>query len=157
VDDQLLPPYAEPTGPRNDDEVVARAFAQGVYAGHSSRFHVEGDALMVDRIDAGALRVGPTTILVRLDLPDEQADARPVVERSLEDEGFTCFDRDTLLAAPVAIQVLGLRLSNWNLWGTDIDEAFSRLRLAAVGDEWNPVLAQPGPFAPGSPGRDYLL
>lgn len=143
MDDQLLPPYAAPTGPLNDDETVVRAFAQGMYVGHSNRFHVEGQALMVDRMDAtAALRVGPTTLLVRLDLPDEQLSAQPIVEQVLRDEGFTCLDRDSLLAAPVAIQVLGLRLSSWDLWGKDLDEAFHCLRVAAVGDDWNPILAQ---------------
>jgi hypothetical protein len=141
VDDQILPPYAAPTGPLNDDEAVVRAFARGVYVGHSVGFHVESDALMVDRMDAAALRLGPSTILVRVDLEDDLEHARPVVEGVLEDEGFTCLDRNSLLAAPVALQVLGLRLSSWDLWGTDIDEAFLRLRTAAVGDEWNPVLA----------------
>jgi hypothetical protein len=140
MDDQLLPPYAAPTGPRNDDEVVVRAFARGVYAGHSPRFHVEGAALMVDRADAAALRIGPTTIMVRTDLDEELLSAQPVVEDLLEHEGFACFDHDSLLAAPVAIQVLGLRISSWDLWGTDIDDAFGQLRSAAVGDEWNPVL-----------------
>jgi hypothetical protein len=126
----------------NTDEDVVRAFARGLYVGHSARFHVEGEALMVDRMDAAAaLRVGPTTILVRLDLPDEQLDARPVVEQMLTEEGFTCLDHDCLLAAPVAIQVLGLRLSSWDLWGQDLDEAFLRLRTAAIGDDWNPILA----------------
>jgi hypothetical protein len=141
MDDQLLPPYVQPTGPLHDDETVVRSFARGVYAGHSPRFHVEGDALMVDRLDAAALRLGPTTMLVRIDLPDDLMTAKPVVEDLIATEGFRCLDRDSLLAAAVAIQVLGLRLSSWDLWGTDIDEAFLRLRVAAVGDEWNPVLA----------------
>ncbi|MDQ6616906.1 MAG: hypothetical protein M3083_19695 [Actinomycetota bacterium] len=140
MDDQLLPPYADPTGPLNDDEDVVRAFAQGSYQGHSARFHVEGDALWVDRMDTAALRVGRTTVLVRIDLPDVSLSARPVIERQLELEGLSCLDEDTLLAAPVAIQVLGLRLSSWDLWGTDLDGAFASLRAAAIGDEWNPVL-----------------
>lgn len=145
MDDQLLPPYAAPTGPLRDDEAVVRAFVRGLYVGHSPRFHVEGEALMVDRMDAAvALRVGPETTLVRLDLPDDLLPVRPVVEDVLASEGFSCLDHDSLLAAPVAIQVLGLRLSSWDLWGKDIEESFLRLRTAAVGDEWNPVLA-PGP------------
>jgi hypothetical protein len=140
VDDQILPPHAGPTGPLNDDDTVVRSFAHGWYEGHSARFHVEGDALWVDRADTAALRVGPTTILVRIDLPDDLLSARPVVEQVLAAEGLTCLDSDTLLAAPVAIQLLGVRLSSWDLWGDDIDEAFLRLRAAAVGDAWNPVL-----------------
>jgi hypothetical protein len=142
LDDQVLPPFAQPHGLLNDDLEVARAFARGLYIGHSPRFHVEDQALMADRLDAAALRVGPTTVLVRLDLPDDAATVKPVVEQALTEEGYSCLDRDTLLAAAVAIQVLGLRLSSWDLWGQDIDEAFHRLRTAAVGDEWNPVLTQ---------------
>lgn len=143
MDDQLLPPYAAPTGPLNDDEAVVRAFAHGAYAGHSARFHVEGPALMVDRMDStAALRIGSVTLLVRLDLPDDQLDTRLVVEQVLTEEGFTCLDRDNLLAAAVAIQVLGVRLSSWDLWGKDLEEGFRCLRAAAVGDDWNPILAQ---------------
>lgn len=139
MDDRILPPYADPTGPLNDDDTVVRSFVHRWYEGYSARFHVEGDALWVDRADTAALRLGPTTILVRRDLADDHLSARPVVERVLAAEGLTCLDRDTLLAAAVAIQVLGLRLSSWDLWGDDIDEAFLRLRAAAVGDAWNPV------------------
>jgi hypothetical protein len=143
VDDQLLPPYAAPTGPLNDDAAVVRAFARGTYVGHSERFHVEGPALMVDRMDSTAvLRIGPDTLLVRLDLPDDQLDTRLVVEQVLTEEGFTCLDRDNLLGAAVAIQVIGVRLSSWDLWGKDLDEGFRCLRTAAVGDDWNPILAQ---------------
>jgi hypothetical protein len=148
VDDQVLPPYADPTGPRNTDEAVVQAFARGLYAGHSPRFHVEGIALLVDRMATGALRVGPNTILVRADLPPDLESARTEVERVLTGEGLCCLDEDTLLAAPVAIQVTGMRMSSWDLWGNDIDEAFARLRAAAMGDESKPALDNPPPPTP---------
>ncbi|MDP9073950.1 MAG: hypothetical protein M3N98_07215 [Actinomycetota bacterium] len=140
MQDQILPPLAQPTGPRYDDDAVVRAFAQGRFAGHSIRFHVEGLALMVDRTDAAALRVGPSAVLVRTDLDDAQLSARPMVEEALSVQGLVCLDRDTLLAAPIAIQVLGLRLSSWDLWGTEMEEAFASLRAGATGEELHPVL-----------------
>jgi hypothetical protein len=139
MDDQILPPYAEPTGPRNSDDTVLEAFAKGLYAGHSTRFHVEGPALLVDRIDVAALRIGRNAVLVRIDLADDLQDAKPMVERALGDQGMTCVDEDTLLAAPIAIQVLGIRLSSWDLWGTELEDAFTTLRSAALGDEVRPV------------------
>ena len=139
MDDQILPPYADPTGPRNRDDTVLEAYAQALYAGHSDRFHVEGPALLVDRIDVAALRVGPRTVLVRIDLPAEQVDAKPLVEEALRHRGMSRQDEDTLLAAPVAIQVLGLRLSSWDLWGAEVGEAMTDLRLAASSDEVRPI------------------
>jgi hypothetical protein len=139
VDDQILPPFAEPTGPLNTDDTVLDAYVRARYAGHSPRFHVEGPTLMVDRVDAAALRVGPNTILVRIDLPDEQTDAKPLVEQALGRQGMCCLDEDSLLAAPVAIQVLGMRLSSWDLWGTDLEESMAALRSAAMGDECRPI------------------
>lgn len=118
---------------------MLEAYAQALYAGHSDRFHVEGPALLVDRIDVAALRVGPRTVLVRIDLPAEQVDAKPLVEEALRHRGMSRQDEDTLLAAPVAIQVLGLRLSSWDLWGAEVGEAMTDLRLAASSDEVRPI------------------
>jgi hypothetical protein len=39
------------------------------------------------------------------------------------------------------VQVLALTYSEWDLWGMDIDEAFAALRVAALGEAWDPVLA----------------
>ncbi len=139
--DHILSPMASPTGPAHDDADTARAFAGHVYAGRSPRFHVEGPALMVDRLDAAALRIGPNAVLVRLDLDDDQLSAKPVVEHALAEAGMTRLDHDSLLAVPVAIQVLGLRISSWDLWGSELDPAYAALRAAAVGEPWNPVLA----------------
>ena len=131
----LLPPFAEQRGPRvGDDEVVA-AFARCKTAGFSARFHVEGTALLADRDVPAALRLAPEAILVRLDLPDELEAVRPVIEAGLASEGMALLDADTALGVPVALQFVGLRLSSWDLWGTDLDDAFAVLRQAAAG-EW---------------------
>ncbi len=133
-----MPPFAEPTGPAVDDVAVLAAYARSEPAGHSPRFHVERPTLLVDRNVAAAIRVGPRTLLVRDDLPDDLASAKAEVEGALAAAGFTRFDEETLLATPVALQLLGLRLSSWDLWGVDIDEAFADLRAACVADPPSP-------------------
>ncbi|MGH9129568.1 MAG: hypothetical protein ACRDY2_11550 [Acidimicrobiales bacterium] len=105
---------------------------------HSSRFHIEDNVLMLDGDVPAALRLGPGTYLARTDLPEGlEAHAEPVAA-ALSDAGMDLLDEDTLLAAPVAMQVLGLRLSSWNLWGNDIEAAFATLRAAVVGEQWLP-------------------
>ncbi len=130
----LLPPFGEPLGERVDDAAVLAAFARGEPAGHSGTFHVEREnTLLVEGDMAVAVRVAPATVLLRVDLPDRYETVRRSIEQALEAEGMRLLDRETLLAAPVAMQVLGLRVSTWDLWGKDIDESFTVLRAAAVG------------------------
>lgn len=133
-----LPPFAVPPGPPVEEAAVLAAYATGAPAGHSDRFHVEDDQLLVDRDVPAALRLGPEAVLVRADLPDDLADAKLPVTTALAAAGMSLLDEETLLAAPVAMQVLGLRLSSWDLWGTDIEAAFNRLRAAVVGDQGSP-------------------
>ena len=151
VSDGALPPFLEPEGPLLDDESVVRAFARGEVAlGHSALFHVEGPTLVGNRDIAVAVLVGPGSVILRTDLPDGMAGHRATVERVLAEEGLTLLDEETLLAPAVAIQVLGIRLSNWDLWGTDIDRAFAALREAASGDQFESFF--PGDDPPGSSG-----
>jgi hypothetical protein len=35
----------------------------------------------------------------------------------------------------VALQLFGLRLSSWDLWGDDIDAAFAALRAGCIADQ----------------------
>ncbi|MBW3645726.1 MAG: hypothetical protein KY441_09505 [Actinobacteria bacterium] len=135
-----VPPFAEPTGPAVDDASVLAAFARDEAAGHSPAFHVERPMLLVNRMVAAALRIGPQTILVRADLPPDLGWAKERVEEALTAEGMTCFDEETLLATPVVVQIVGLRASSWDLWDVDIDNAFATLRGAVVAE-------QPGPFS----------
>ncbi len=132
--DWPLPPFVEPRGPAGDDASVVRAFlaAEGAPP-HSERLHVEGDVLRADRDVAAALKIGPRTVLVRTDLPDDLLELRGRIEEVLAGEGLARQDEDTQLALPVATMMVALRLSTWDLWGTDVDEAFADLRLAAVG------------------------
>jgi hypothetical protein len=59
----------------------------------------------------------------------------------MEAAGYLLCDENTLFATPVAVQVLALTHSEWDLWGVDLDEAFAALRVAALGEAWDPVLA----------------
>lgn len=146
----LLPPYGEPAGTRVDDAAVLAAYVrQEPAAVWSQRFHIEGMTLVTDGDRALALRIGRRTFLVRVDLPDGLAAARQAFQAVLAAEGIGFLDGETLLAAPVAIQVLGSRTSVWDLWGADIDEAFADLRNAAAG-EWDDLFPD-GPPAVGGP------
>ncbi len=140
MSDWPLPPYFEPQGPLDDDDAVVRAFLRGGPAPHSGSLHVEGPVLRVHGDVALALRIGPRTVLVRLDLPDGAEESRAVVEATLAGEGLTMLDHDTPLAVPVATMMVALRLSIWDLWGADIDEAFADLRREAVGGEDDTLL-----------------
>jgi hypothetical protein len=134
--DWPLPPFFEPTGPAGDDAAVVRAFlAREAAPPHSERLHVEGDVLRADGDAPAALRIGRRTVLVRTDLPDDQVELRQKIEEVLAGEGLTLQDEDTPLALPVATMMVAARLSTWDLWGADIDEAFADLRLAAVGGQ----------------------
>ncbi|MGH9184398.1 MAG: hypothetical protein ACRD0U_01045 [Acidimicrobiales bacterium] len=141
----LLPPFVEPSGPLRDDAEVIRAFVRREPAGYSADFHVEWPVLLAQRDVPIGLRLGPGVVLVRTDPPDEMAVLRLTVERALAERGLRLLDRDVSLAVPVALQLVGLRLSRWDLWGTDRDEAHAAVRTSAAGDDIQPVAE--GPFA----------
>lgn len=135
----LLPPFGEPAGPRGDDAEVLAGFLGAADAlVHSDRFHIEAGVLIADGDVATALRVGPRTFLLRVDLPEDLQPARQAVQAAMEADGLIFLDGETLLAAPIAIQRVGLRFSTWDLWGAQIDESFAELRRAAAG-EWGDV------------------
>jgi len=150
VSDWPLPPLFEPQGPLGDDDAVVRAFLRTGAAPHSQRLHVEGSVLRVHGDEALALRLGPRTVLVRLDLPDDALPSRQVVEATLGGEGLVLVDHDTPLAVAVATMMVALRLSIWDLWGADIDEAFADLRREAMGGDGDALLGGGSP--PVGPG-----
>lgn len=130
----MRPPFTQPSGPRVPDAVVVTEFARGEPCGHSLRLHAEANVLFADRADAVALRLVPRALLVRVDGTEETATIVPVVEQALTDAGLERLDERTLLGVPVALQLVGLRLSEWDLWGDDIDVAFAALRAVAAGE-----------------------
>lgn len=141
----MLPPFGNPEGERTNDATVLENFAAGASGGvFSSMLHIEGATLMMSGDVPAALRLGPRSMLVRVDLPDEQQPLRVVVERALAASGLRRLDDATLFATPIAVQVLGLRMSTWDLWGADLDEAFTDMRAAAAG-EWGPEFFPEGP------------
>ncbi len=137
-----LPLYSEGPGePPEEDSVVLAAFAAGLPSGRSASFAMEGPVLMVDGDVPAGLRLDPRAVLVRRNLPDDVAWASATVAAAVQAAGYLLCDENTLYATPVAIQVLGLMYSQWDLWGRDLDEAFASLRVAALGEAWDPVLA----------------
>lgn len=84
---------------------------------------------------AAGLRLSADVVMVRVDLPEEVADVQPLVEAALEAEALVCLDEATKLGLPVALQVLGLRLSTWDVWGRDLDDVFEVLRRTAIGEQ----------------------
>ncbi|HUP68198.1 MAG TPA: hypothetical protein VM142_00105 [Acidimicrobiales bacterium] len=135
----ILPPYGEPGGTPGDDASVLDDFlASGAARAdhHSDLFHIEGNVLMAQADVACAIRIGADGVLLRLDLPEDLESVKRVVEVAMTGAGMTRLDEETKLGPAVAIQLLGLRLSTWDLWGTDIDQAFSDLRNSAAGDPW---------------------
>lgn len=137
-----LPLYPdEGGGARESDEAVLAGFSAGRSPGASKSFGIEGPVLNVHGDVAAAIRLSPDTVITRRDLPDDVAWAAAPVAEALSRAGHTLLDEETVLAVPVALQVVGIRLSSWDLWGRDLDDAFAALRTAAVGEEWNPLLS----------------
>ena len=112
-----------------------RAFARSELAPYSNRFHVEGPVLMANRDVPVALRIGPRTMLVHAELPPDLVPAKELVEEVLTEEGLSLHDEKTLYGVAVGVQMVGIRYSSWDLWGTDIEQAFTDLRVAASGGE----------------------
>jgi len=147
--DWPLPPYVEPRGPEGDDAAVVRAFLTGDLPPHSARLHVEGPVLLVDRDVPLALRLSRTAALLRVDLSERVVDVRRAVEAVLTAEGMSLLDEESPLGIAVGVQLVGARASTWDLWGTDIDEAFAALREAAVGGPGDMLLGGGSPPPPG--------
>ncbi|HEX8770347.1 MAG TPA: hypothetical protein VF711_06230 [Acidimicrobiales bacterium] len=124
---------------------MVRAFVSGEPAPHSDLLHVEGRILRAHRDDGIALRIGPSTVLLRVDMPDDLLVLRAAIEEVLAEEGLVRQDEETPLALPVATQMVSNRLSTWDLWGRDIDEAFADLRAAAVGGDDDIIRGGGGP------------
>ena len=121
-----------------------RAFARSELAPYSSRFHVEGPVLMANRDVPVALRIGPRSMLVHAELPADLVPAKEVVEEVFAEEGLSLLDEQTLYGVAVGVQMVGIRYSSWDLWGADIEQAFTDLRVAASGGE-DDVLFGGGP------------
>jgi len=87
-------------------------------------------------------------VLVLFDLPEDQVVLGEAVRSTLRGEGLTNLDEQTLLGVAVGMQLVGARAATWDLWGSDIDEAFADLRIAAVGGEGDMLMGGGLPPAP---------
>ncbi len=133
MSDWPLPPFLQPHGPHGDDASVVRAWLRGGIAPYSDRLHVEGPVLLVERDVAVALRLEMRSILVRMDVPDPSVDIIASVTSVLVEEGLTLVEADNQLAMAVAMQMVALRLSTWDLWGIEAQMALDALNEAAMG------------------------
>ncbi|MGH9122938.1 MAG: hypothetical protein ACRDYC_13510, partial [Acidimicrobiales bacterium] len=143
----VFPPYGVPPGEPVDDARVLESYALEGPPCFGRRLHIEGPTLIVDADVAAGLRVAPDVVLVRVDLPEETLDMRVPLEWALADHaGYELLDEENVLAVVVALQVLGIRLSSWNVWGKDLESAFDALRRGAVGEQELPRLPTDLPF-----------
>ncbi len=148
MSDWPLPPLYQPRGPRDTDEEVVRAFLRHHGpAPHSERLHVEDRVLRVDADMPLALWIGPRSVLLLYDLPDDLVGIRASAAAALAGEGLTMLDEQSALGVAVGMQLVGARTVTWDLWGADIDEAFADLRRAAVGGDDDMLLG--GGLPPG--------
>ena len=131
----LLPPAAEPGGPRRTDLELVRDFVRGEPAGASPSFHIEGLLLVGGSSMPLAVRIGERSVLARRDVPEGAVPLRTLAEEVLVTEGLSLLDEDTPLGIPAGIQLAGLRVATWDLWGVDIDQAYVYLRQAVVGSD----------------------
>ncbi len=144
-DPGMRPPFAPAPGPSIGDREVLACFARDEPAGHSERFYAEGPVLMAEGDLPVAIRVAPGTVLLRLDVPESLVADRDQARSGLAAAGLELLDEDTLWGLPVALQLAGLRLGSFDLWGTDIEEAFAAVRRVAVGDQGLDS-PEPGPW-----------
>lgn len=134
-DTGLRPPYGPAPGPETSDAEVVASFVRAEPSGHSRNFYLEGPLLIGDGDHTVAICVAPDVVLVRTDLPDDLRGHRRTAETLLASSGLTLLDEDTLWGVPVALQLAGLRLSSWDLWGIDIERSFEAVRAVAVGQD----------------------
>ncbi len=131
----MLPPLVEPGGPRRTDVELVRGFVRGEPAGASPSLHIEGGLLVGGSSIPLAVRIGERSVLTRRDVPEEVLPLRTLTEEVLVTEGLSLLDEDTPLGIPAGIQLAGLRVATWDLWGVDIDQAYVYLRQAVVGSD----------------------
>jgi hypothetical protein len=131
----MLPPLAEPGGPRRTDVELVRDFVRGEPEGASPTLHIEGGLLVGGSSTPLAVRIGEWSVLTRRDVPEGMLPLRTLAEQVLGTEGLSLLDEDTPLGIPAGIQLAGLRVATWDLWGADIEQAYAYLRQAVVGSD----------------------
>ena len=120
-------------------EAVIDAFVDGARSGFSDDIHIEDDMLLAERMIPFGVRLGPSSLLLREDVPSTVSTMRAAVEKHLETRSFTKLEPDARLGDIAAIQVTGIRGGVWDLWGQDPDVARQDLERAARGDDGIPL------------------
>lgn len=134
--DPLPPPYGAPSGPQlPQDELLAR-YLDGGGSGWCEDLRVEGSLLVGAGYAPLAVRLEPGVVLVREDLPDEEAvrSLRDSLVAALRHAGIDLVDEDATLGGVVGIEVAGIRGGVWSLWAHDSSEGQSVLQRRALGD-----------------------
>lgn len=133
--DGILPPLGVPEGPHRSDAELVRDFVRGEPAGVSPWFHIEQGLLVGGSTVPLAVRIGERSVLARRDVPEDAQPLRALAEELLVTEGLSLLDEDTPLGIPAGIQLAGLRVATWDLWGDDLDRTYAALRQAVVGSD----------------------
>lgn len=134
----LLPPYAEPSGPELPPGELLDGFLEGARTGFSADLHIEGDSLLAQRSFTLGARVGPHSLLVRVDIPSNVVELKHWLEEHLRSRGLAALEPDALLGDVAAIQITGIRGGVWDLWGTDPDLSRQNLEAAVLGSDISP-------------------
>ncbi|MFP5332601.1 MAG: hypothetical protein ACLGHX_09635 [Acidimicrobiia bacterium] len=122
----IRPPYGAPTGPRFADRTLVDGFISGMRTGYSRRYHIEGDVLLIDRMEPVVIRVSPATFLLS----------------SLHSDQLTRWNdwghlvrTNPPLATVVALQAVGEPSLAWDLWSRHPGDALHELARVAGGGE----------------------
>lgn len=147
----LLPPFAEPTGPKVSLRDLIGSFLDGTATGFSDEAHIETNQLLLERMVSAAVRLSQDSVLLRRDLPPDLAGCANALESHLRSNGLDLVDPDTRLGDIAAIQTIGIRGGSWDLWGRDASTARRDLERVVMGDDPSLSIAE-APTADGAVG-----
>ncbi len=131
----MLPPYARPLGPELPLPELLESFLAGADDGFSAEAHVEGPQLLVARMIPVAVRLGPRSLLVRADTPEEAVATKAAIEFLLASSGLRKVEPKAALGDVAAIQITAVRGGEWDLWGEEAGPAHRDLERAVLGDD----------------------
>lgn len=134
--DPLPPPYGSPSGPQLPRDQLLARYLEGGESGWCEGLRIEGSLLVGAGYAPLAIRLEQGILLVREDLPDEEAvrALRDSLITSLRHAGSDLVDEDATLGGVVGIEVAGIRGGIWSLWAHDSSEGQSALQRRALGD-----------------------
>lgn len=134
--DPLPPPYGSPSGPELPQEELLAHYLSGGASGWSEHLRIEEVLLVGAGYVPLAIRLQEGAVLVREDLPDDEAVAslRDALLAALGEAGINLVDEDATLGGVVGIEVAGIRGGIWSLWARDAEEGQSALERRALGE-----------------------